>query len=137
MCNIKVFWGSDEKFNLQIKEVEDVYSIIDALNHINVQEVLVNGKDFKQEKSILCIENLVINTDDYGGMKKWVLMCFSNYILENTKLDICNLWLNNPPLSLYKDIMRNYRENVIEEYNKAKLIELEDLKKYRVIMMSG
>lgn len=52
------------------------------------------------------VENLLVHTDDYGGIREWALLGFSNNILRHLKVEIKNLWLCNPPTKIYEDIKR-------------------------------
>ena len=78
--------------------------MVDVFNHINKTKIKVEG--FNKDDPPLEVSDLVIRTDDYGGIQEWALMGFSNNVLENLQLKIDNVWLCNPPLSIYDDIKR-------------------------------
>lgn len=114
MESVKIFFGSDSRFNEKTKDLKSFHTLSDLFNHINKTEIDINGVD-SVEKEPLNIENLVVNTDDYGSIKEWALLGFSNNILQNKKLNICNLWINNPPTKIHDDVVKMYPK-IIEKY---------------------
>lgn len=114
MKSIKVFWGSDNRFYEQIRYIEEKskYTLADVVSHINKTEFTINGAENINRP--LEIENLVIGTDDYGAIKEWALMGFSVNILQNKKISVLNLYMNNPPIKIYEDVKKMYG-NILEE----------------------
>lgn len=43
-------------------------------------------------------------------------MGFIMNILRNLKVDIKNLWLCNPPIKIYEDVVKNYDKEIIQEH---------------------
>ena len=129
MDSIKIFWGADQKFEAETENLKEITYLIDVLNHINKTDLNIQGIDNKYDPPMV-VENLLVHTDDYGGIREWALLGFSNNVLENLKVQIKNLWLSNPPDKIYKDIIKNYADSIIKEY-KAKYAEMtiSDLKK--------
>jgi len=68
-------------------------------------------------------------TDDYGTIKKWALIGFSNNILDDCRVTINNLYMNNPPTKIYEDVKEKYREIVKVETCKYENIDLSKMKK--------
>lgn len=128
MKKINVFWGSDNKFDDKLKKVNNKSNISEILNHINRTKIEVSGCTSDNGNKLI-VENLIIHTDDYGCIKEWALMGFYTNILQNDKLEIYNLWLNNPPTQVYSDIIRFSGEIVLEEQFKINNINLQDIKK--------
>lgn len=129
MDSIKIFWGADQKFEAETENLKEITYLIDVLNHINKTDLNIQGIDNKYDPPMV-VENLLVHTDDYGGIREWALLGFSNNVLENLKVQIKNLWLSNPPDKIYKDIIKNYADSIIKEY-KAEYAEMtiSDLKK--------
>lgn len=116
MDKINIYWGADNYFEEATKELDDVNYLIDVINHIDKTSFRIEGLT-KEDDLPFEIENLLINTDDYGGVKEWALLGFSNNILENPKVNIHNLWLCNPPIKIYKDVIRSYDDSIILEHS--------------------
>lgn len=129
MDSIKIFWGADQKFEAETENLREFTYLIDVLNHINKTDLNIQGIDNKNDPPMV-VENLLVHTDDYGGIREWALLGFSNNVLENLKVQIKNLWLSNPPDKIYKDIIKNYADSIIEVY-KPEYAEMtiSDLKK--------
>ncbi len=115
MENVKVFWGSDDRFNKKIEKLKERHQLSDILAHIGKQEIAIDGIETKEKQPPLEINNLVVNTDDYGSINEWALLGFYNNILQNKKLIVKNLWLNNPPIKIYEDIKKACL-NILEEH---------------------
>lgn len=113
---IEIFWGADEEFKAAITELTDIHFLSDVLNCLNKTEIKIDGTNTPPEE-LLKVENLIVHTDDYGGMKEWAILGFTNNILQNLKVTIKNVWLSNPPTKIYEDILRNYNKDIIEEHH--------------------
>ena len=57
------------------------------MNHINKTDLKVEGANLQNDPPMK-VENLLIHTDDYGGVREWALLGFSNNILRNEKVKI-------------------------------------------------
>lgn len=77
----------------------------DVVNHINKTDLKIEGVGDRKDPPMR-VENLLVHTDDYGGIREWALLGFSNNILRHLKVEIKNLWLCNPPTKIYEDIKR-------------------------------
>lgn len=115
MDRIEIYWGADIDFEEAIKALEDVNFLVDIFNHINKTDLKIEGVGEKKDPPME-VENLLIHTDDYGGVREWALLGFSNNILRNLKVDIKNLWLCNPPIKIYEDVVKNYDKEIIQEH---------------------
>lgn len=115
MEKIEIYWGADKDFEEATKNLKNTFFLSDVMDHISKTYVKVEGATEKEEPPMK-VENLLIHTDDYGGIKEWALLGFSNNILCHLKLEIKNLWLCNPPQKIYKDIIKNFDKNIIKEY---------------------
>ena len=115
MEKIENYWGADKDFEEATKNLKNTFFLSDVMDHISKTYVKVEGATEKEEPPMK-VENLLIHTDDYGGIKEWALLGFSNNVLCHLKLEIKNLWLCNPPQKIYKDIIKNFDKNIIKEY---------------------
>ena len=115
MEKIEIYWGADKDFEEATKNLRNIFFLSDVMDHISKTYVKVEGTTEKEEPPMK-VENLLIHTDDYGGIKEWALLGFSNNVLCHLKLEIKNLWLCNPPQKIYKDIIKNFDKNIIKEY---------------------
>lgn len=115
MEKIEIYGGADKDFEEATKNLKNTFFLSDVMDHISKTYVKVEGATEKEEPPMK-VENLLIHTDDYGGIKEWALLGFSNNVLCHLKLEIKNLWLCNPPQKIYKDIIKNFDKNIIKEY---------------------
>ncbi|MCI9083830.1 MAG: ATP-dependent Clp protease ATP-binding subunit [Lachnospiraceae bacterium] len=113
MKKINIYWGSDIDFETSIESLNSYHLISDLLTHISKTEIAIDGLPHKDDEPME-IENLVIYTDDYGSLKEWALLGFSNNVLEHQKVQIENVWMNNPPIKIFDDIKRKYPDIITE-----------------------
>ncbi|MGO5544402.1 AAA family ATPase [Blautia sp. HCP3S3_H10_1] len=126
---IEIYWGADKDFEKATASLEEVNYLVDVLNRINETDVNIRGIAASQSQPME-VENLLIYTDDYGSVKEWVILGFSNNILKNLKINIKNLWLCNPPLKIYQDIVKNFEKEIIKEHKTVySRITVEDMRK--------
>ena len=108
MDKIAVFWGPDKDFDNAIKDLSSSKRLIDVLDIIDEQIVSVKTdtktKDNSDENKPVIIENLVIRTDDYSILTAGALSSIANTVLNSPRIEIGNLWLQNPPLAAYRSI---------------------------------
>lgn len=129
MEKIEIFWGADTDFETATASLRDVHFLVDILNHINKTDVKIAGMR-EHEEPPMAVENLLVHTDDYGGVREWALLGFTNNVLEHLKVKINNLWLCNPPKKIYEDIVRNYNEDIINEHRtQYPVVTVEDMHK--------
>lgn len=127
MEKIVIHFGSDSDFSDIICEIKEYLTIGDILKHISKESISLEGIQ-KAEEAPLYVENLIIFTDDYGGIKEWAILGISNNVFENPRVDIKNIYLNNPPKKLYEDIKRTYSD-IIDEYKSDRAsLDIEMLK---------
>lgn len=127
MDSVKIFWGSDRKFDDATQDLENFLTIGDILNHIGKTEIAIDGIE-REGSPPLEVDNLIICTDDYGAMKEWALLGFSNNVLEHQKVNIHNIWLNNPPEKIYTDVCRMYPNKIKESKAEYPNISIDSLK---------
>lgn len=127
MKKIHIHFGSDAKFNEIICSVDYCNTIGDILDHINKTKIVVDGIVPKDEPPMQ-IDNLIIHTDDYGGIKEWAILGFSNNVLEHSRVKIDTVWLNNPTTKFYEDIKKTYPALIEEHIDKYQELTLDILK---------
>ena len=115
MEKIEIYWGADKDFEAATELLDNINFLADVLNHINKTDLKIEGVEDPKDPPME-VENLLIHTDDYGGVKEWALLGFSNNILRNLKVTVKNLWLCNPPIKIYEDIVKNYDKEIIKEH---------------------
>lgn len=115
MDKIEIYWGADKDFEEATESLENINFLADVVNHINKTDLKIEGVG-EHRDSPMDVENLLIHTDDYGGIREWALLGFSNNILRHLKVQIKNLWLCNPPTKIYEDIKKNYDKEIITEH---------------------
>jgi len=119
MEKIVIHFGSDSDFDSIIDDVDEYLTIGDVLKHVSKESISVEGIP-KQEEPPLKVDNLIIYTDDYGGIKEWAILGISNNVFENPKVNIKNIYLCNPPKKFYEDIKRTYSD-IIEEHKSERI----------------
>lgn len=115
MDRIEIYWGADKDFEEATEKLEDVHFLVDVVNHINKTDLKIEGVGGQKDPPME-VENLLVHTDDYGGVREWALLGFSNNVLRNLKVNVKNLWLCNPPIKIYEDIVKNYDKDIITEH---------------------
>ena len=115
MEKIEIYWGADKDFEAATELLDNINFLADVLNHINKTDLKIEGVEGPKDPPME-VENLLIHTDDYGGVKEWALLGFSNNILRNLKVTVKNLWLCNPPIKIYEAILKNYDKEIIKEH---------------------
>lgn len=134
MTNIKIHYGSKEEFNKKLPELyenltELVYEIDNESKNLNLVIPNEQGQypksdnDEKRE-----IENFVISSDEYAGVKEHVIINFTNFL---SKFEVENLYIHNPPVIIEKQILKLFPETEIEyqKYHQIKKEHLFDIKK--------
>lgn len=59
----------------------------DVVNHINKTDLKIEGVGGQKDPPME-VENLLVHTDDYGGVREWALLGFSNNVLRNLKVNV-------------------------------------------------
>lgn len=114
MESITIHFGSDRNFYSLIEDIEYYNAIGDVLKHISKESIGIDGIEQKEVQPLL-VENLIINTDDYGGIKEWAILGISNNVFESPRVAIKKIFMNNPPQKIYEDVKKNYSEDIITE----------------------
>lgn len=120
MNKIIIFYGSNREFNKKIprdsRNLTDVVMELDSDSKnmiVHIPELQKENNDTKTEKEKLKVANFVINSDEYSGVREHVIINFANFI---AKMDIQNMYIQNPPIHISEQLHRIYDEkNIIQE----------------------
>ena len=120
MNKIVIFYGSNRAFTELIpdnhRNLTDVVMEMDNDNKnmiLHIPELAKQGEEKTEEKPKIKIENFVINSDEYSGVREHVIINFANFI---AKLEIENMYIQNPPLRISEQLHRIYDPSgIIEE----------------------
>ena len=127
MKDIHIHFGSDKNFNTLIGAISQYSTLGDLFEHLNKDKLSIDGVVPRDDPPMI-VENLIVHTDDYGGIKEWAMLGFSSNILENSRLRIYTMWLNNPPTKLYEDIKKTYGSIIQEHRQQYSELSIEILK---------
>ena len=116
MNKIVIYYGSNRAFSevipIEHRNLTDVVMEIDndSKNMIlHIPDLAKNENDKetkpKEEKEKIKIQNFVINSDEYSGVREHVIINFANFI---SKLEIENMYVQNPPLHISEQLHRLY-----------------------------
>lgn len=120
MNSINIFWGPDTVFEQATSGINPPTYLQDVLTHIGRTEISIAGISRNEDNAKpMEVENLLIYTDDYGALREWALLGFTKNVLENLKVQIENIWLNNPPQPIYDDILRNNPGEIVQEHHRS------------------
>ena len=67
---------------------------IDLRDQFGITQIVISDNEEiqKQAEEPLEIENVIIYTDDYGGIKEWAILGVSNNVFENPRINIKNIY---------------------------------------------
>lgn len=107
MNNVTIFYGSRSEFE-KITPDSDCRSLTDM-----VMELDTDGRSFiielpdkpTPEKKKPKVKNFVVGSNEYAGVREHVILNFANFL---AKMDVDNLYLQNPPLSISNQIINLY-----------------------------
>ena len=73
MERIEIFWGADKDFEEATEKLEAVNFFVDVVNHITKTDLKIEGVGGQTDPPME-VKNLLVHTDDYGGVKEWALL---------------------------------------------------------------
>ena len=118
MNKVLIFYGSQQEFekhipSTNVRSLTDLVMEIDDDSRKFIVEVPNNPKPEKEKVSV---ENFVIGSSEYAGVREHVILNFANFL---SKMVVNNIYLHNPPLQISSQIEKLYPEVAIEkqEYN--------------------
>ncbi|MBY7141734.1 AAA family ATPase [Virgibacillus sp. NKC19-3] len=126
MNSIIIYYGSKNEFDKVIPEsyrtLTDV--VYETDKDRNKHVIFIPGvSEESSEEDRLFVENFVVTSDEYAGVREHVIINFNNFL---GKFDTQNIYLHNPPLQISDQIIRLYPETKIE-YQDYSAITLDNL----------
>jgi ATP-dependent Clp protease ATP-binding subunit ClpA len=125
--NVLIFYGSKEEFNKKIpSQYRNLTDLVMELDRDGKKYVIeIPGTESnKTENEKIIVENFVVGSDEYAGVKEHVILNFANFL---AKMEVTNLFLHNPPLQISEQIKRIYNKTNIESQN-YRTITQEDIR---------
>lgn len=128
MKNVTIFYGSRSEFE-KLKPASDFRSLTDVVMEIDTDSrsfiIELPDKPIPEKKKPR-VENFVVGSDEYAGVREHVILNFANFL---AKMEVVNLYLQNPPLSISTQITNLYPQTKIisqqyKTFSKADLLEL-------------
>ncbi len=119
MNKVVVFYGSNRAFmEVLPKSYRNLTDIVMELDKESKNMILhipeLNGQKSEpvdKEDKKLQVENFVINSDEYCGVREHVIINFANFI---AKMDITNMYIQNPPTSISEQLHRIYDTSMLQ-----------------------
>lgn len=119
MNKVVVFYGSNQAFmEVLPKSYRNLTDVVMELDKESKNMILhipeLNGQKREpvdKEDKKLQVENFVINSDEYCGVREHVIINFANFI---AKMDITNMYIQNPPTSISEQLHRIYGTSMLQ-----------------------
>ena len=129
VSDIIIFYGSRPKFD-ELVPLE--YKTLTELVYENDKEsknfiIQVQGQEQpKNEYERIKVENIVVGSDEYAGVREHVIVNFNNFL---SKFEYETLFLHNPPLQISNQIRRLFSQTRIsmQEYTSLNLEKLKEI----------
>lgn len=125
MKQVAIFYGSRIEFEKIIPKV-DCCNLTDIVMEIDTDSrsfILEIPDTPIQEKEKTKVINFVVYSDEYAGVREHVILNFANFL---SKMDVINLFLQNPPLSISNQIIKLFPQTEIikQQYRLLKKSDL-------------
>lgn len=119
MNKVVIFFGSNRAFmEILPKSYRNLTDVVMELDKESKNMILhipeLNGQKSEpadKEDKKLQVDNFVINSDEYCGVREHVIINFANYI---AKMDITNMYIQNPPTSISEQLHRIYDTSILQ-----------------------
>ncbi|MDT2386961.1 MULTISPECIES: AAA family ATPase [Enterococcus] len=129
MSDIVIFYGSRSKFD---ELVPSEYSTLTELVYENDKEsknfiIQLQGQEQpKNEHEKVKVENIVVGSDEYAGVREHVIINFNNFL---SKFEYEKVFLHNPPLQISNQIKRLFPQTkiCIQGYTNLNLEKLKEI----------
>lgn len=114
-----IFYGSNRAFmEILPKSYRNLTDVVMELDKESKNMILhipeLNGQKSEpadKEDKKLQVDNFVINSDEYCGVREHVIINFANFI---AKMDITNMYIQNPPTSISEQLHRIYDTSILQ-----------------------
>ncbi len=129
-----IFYGSKMEFVEQLPDhyenlTEIVYEVDKDSKQLTLLVPVIKGENTEEkEEEKRFVENLVISSDEYAGVREHVIINFGNFL---AKLDVQNIYLQNPPSHISQQIQRLYNDVDIQhqKYTEISIKHLKEIRK--------
>ena len=125
MNDVIIFYGSQTEFEKIIPK-EDTRNLTTMVMEIDTDNrsfvVEIPDKPIK-EKPKPKVKNFIVGSNEYAGVREHVILNFANFL---AKMDVENLYLQNPPLSISHQIRKLFPQTKTMKQD-YKLLEKEAL----------
>mgnify|MGYP000423711284 FL=1 len=119
MNKVVIFYGSNRAFmEILPKSYRNLTDVVMELDKESKNMILhipeLNGQKSEpadKEDKKLQVENFIINSDEYCGVREHVIINFANFI---AKMDITNMYIQNPPTSISEQLHRIYDTSILQ-----------------------
>ena len=119
MNKVVIFYGSNRAFmEILPKSYRNLTDVVMELDKESKNMILhipeLNGQKSEpadKEDKKLKVENFVINSDEYCGVREHVIINFANFI---AKMNITNMYIQNPPMSISEQLHRIYDTSILQ-----------------------
>lgn len=119
MNKVIIFYGSSRAFTeILPNEYRNLTDVVMELDKESKNMILhipeMNGQNndsLDKEDEKLQVENFVVNSDEYSGVREHVIINFANFI---AKMNIKNMYIQNPPASISEQLHRIYDSSILE-----------------------
>ena len=119
MNKVIIFYGSSRAFTeILPNEYRNLTDVVMELDKESKNMILhipeMNGQNndsLDKEDEKLQVENFVVNSDEYSGVREHVIINFANFI---AKMNIKNMYILNPPASISELLLRIYDSSFLE-----------------------
>ena len=119
MNSVVIFYGSWAKFE-GIIPGENCRNLTEMVMEVDADSrsytLIVPDKPI-EEKPKPKVENFIVGSNEYAGVREHVILNFANFL---AKMDVSNLYLQNPPLSISTQIKKLYpqTETIEQDYER-------------------
>ena len=119
MNKVVIFYGSNRAFmEILPKSYRNLTDVVMELDKESKNMILhipeLNGQKSEpadKEDKKLQVDNFVINSDEYCVVREHVIINFANFI---AKMDITNMYIQNPPTSISEQLHRIYDTSILQ-----------------------
>ncbi|ODR33136.1 AAA family ATPase [Eisenbergiella tayi] len=112
MNRVVIFYGSQAGFE-KIAPATDVRNLTSMVMEIDTDSrsfiIELPDKPIK-EKAKPIVKNFIVESNEYAGVREHVILNFANFL---AKMDVENLYLQNPPLSISHQIEKLFPQTEI------------------------
>ncbi len=116
MKKVLVFIGALDQF--QSKVPDDARNLTDVVMELDkdAKTFVIKAPNYEEpSEQLLSVQHFVIYSNEYSGVREHVVLNFANFL---AKMDIEEMYLQNPPLRILDQVMHIYKDIVEIEYQK-------------------